>query len=86
MLFSAIYYEPKPELLSKAKDVLSNFIRSGINPFIAYSLPYKLYAHEIAKILNAPIAPGPHNWLLHTISNTEHDPIHRLWVLLPINV
>lgn len=59
VLFSAIYYEPKPELLSKAKDVLSNFIRSGINPFIAYSLPYKLYAHEIAKILNAPIAPGP---------------------------
>ncbi|WP_446753085.1 2-(3-amino-3-carboxypropyl)histidine synthase subunit 1/2 [Vulcanisaeta sp. JCM 16161] len=59
VLFSAIYYEPRPELLSRARDALSNFIKLGINPFIAYSLPYKFYAQEIAETLNAPIAPGP---------------------------
>ncbi|WP_243678471.1 diphthamide synthesis protein [Vulcanisaeta distributa] len=59
VLFSAIYYEPKPELLSRARDVLNDLVKSGINPFIAYSLPYKLYAHEIAEMLNAPMAPDP---------------------------
>ena len=59
VLFSAVYYEPKPELINKARKALSDLAQSSDKPFIAYALPFKLYAHKIAEILNAPLAPGP---------------------------
>ncbi|ADY00508.1 MAG: diphthamide synthesis protein [Vulcanisaeta sp.] len=59
VLFSAIYYEPKPDLLDKLREPVNNIIKSNPNALITYALPYKLYAYSIAKTLNARIAPGP---------------------------
>ncbi len=59
VLFSVIYYKPRPELLNRVGEIVGDFVRPGTDVLVTYALPYKLYAYKIAEALGLSVAPSP---------------------------
>ncbi|WP_054857617.1 diphthamide synthesis protein [Vulcanisaeta sp. JCM 16159] len=59
VLFSAIYYKPRPELLNRVREIVDDFVKPGTDVLVTYALPYKLYAYKIAETLGLSVAPSP---------------------------
>ncbi len=59
VVFAAVYYKPQPELLARLRENVKGIVEANHGMLIAYALPYRLYAREIAGMFGLSIAPGP---------------------------